>query len=599
MDIAIMFEFLFNLLNSGVDVFNDTFQETAPSHIVFATAALYFAYNQYQNPSIYRAIRARHNTTATQQALDSVYAVAKYIPAVRRFAEGEAYKEIESVRSELATLRSKMNLRETLPDDGVPIADILREFDIDVKNCNYNFLAVTDHHPDRTFTVQPGDGQDSGVVYTAHPKELTEAIKEVVGKTALVNPMHEHKSPRILAMKAEIIHWCQHLFHGSPKGYGIITHGGSTSIIEAMTAYVIRARQNGIQFPEIVVPETAHAAFHKAALITGATLIKVPVDPRTGAVSPATMEKYISKQTAVIVGSVPQYMDGICDPAKELGQLALKHRLPLHLDACLGGFYWALKGQDDKPFDFRVKGVSSISADFHKFGYCPKGSSVCLFSEDSPALPIYAALNWRGGLYATPNLLDGSTSGARIAEIYVTMLYYGRKRYQQIAETIGAMRQQIQQKVAEAFPQPVAGGKREFYVFGQPELFLLGFRSDTLNAHFIANEMDYRGWKLNSLQDPDGFHLCLTHVHTLIPGLADKFIKDLKESIDDVKKYPPDFKPKGKVKVYGKLKTTPSEIQQKIGIDYQRALLFYAAPQAAASDAKPIASAEGALSNKT
>lgn len=116
--------------------------------------------------------------------------------------------------------------------------------------------------------------------------------------------MHD-KCPRIVAMRAEIIRWCQQLFHGSKEGYGIITHGGSTSIIEAIGAYVIHARANGINHPELVVPETEHAAFMKAAELTGATLITVPVNPETGMVEAATMEQYISPSTAVIVGSAP------------------------------------------------------------------------------------------------------------------------------------------------------------------------------------------------------------------------------------------------------------------------------------------------------
>ena len=226
-----------------------------------------------------------------------------------------------------------------MPENGVPVALILKEFDIDINRCGFDFMSVQEGHPARRLTVQKGDGQDSGALYTVRPQELTELLKEVYGKTELVNPMHEHKAPRINAMLAEIINWFQHLFHGSKEGYGILTHGGSTSIIEAMAAYVLLARSKGIEHPEIVVPETAHAAFIKAAELTGATLITVPVDKKTGAVSAKEMRKYISRNTAVIVGSAPSYMYGICDPIEELGQLAQEYNIPLHVDACLGGMW--------------------------------------------------------------------------------------------------------------------------------------------------------------------------------------------------------------------------------------------------------------------
>ncbi|KTC86818.1 pyridoxal phosphate-dependent decarboxylase family protein [Legionella brunensis] len=570
-----MFSAIVELLSNAVGTFDDILQDTPAHQIVLATAALYFLYNQYHNPWIARSYRARHSKTSQQRILDVVYEMAKNLPSVQQYLEKKLDKELESTRKKLAEQRKEMSLLDKMPEKGRPIIEILNEFGIDIKDCSFDFQALKDGDKARKFRVNQGDGQDSGALYAVHPKELTELLKEVYGETALSNPMHD-KWPRINAMQAEVIQWCQELFHGSKEGYGLITHGGTTSIIEAMAAYVIEARARGIEHPEIVVPETAHAAFKKAAELTGAVLVTVPVDPKTGAVSAATMSKYLSGNTAVMVGSAPSFMNGINDPIGELGKLAQQKKIPFHVDACLGGFLTAYLDTDGNPMDFRVPGVTSISADLHKYGYCPKGTSVCLFSKDSPALSVYAALNWCGGLYATPGILDGSTSGARVAEIYATLSYYGRQKYQEIAENIIKLRQSLQTKVAGLSQQKnIKPG--DIYVYGDPKWSVLGFRSDSLNPHLIADELDARGWKLNLLQNPPGFHLCMTHVHTLVEGFEDKFIKDLNEAIATVKKYPANKEPTGNVKTYGAVGMMPTAVQRDVCVQYQKERLHYRA----------------------
>lgn len=568
-----MFTFITGLLNSGLEAFDETFKDTPAHQIVFATAALYFIWQQY--PTITQAYRSRNNTTLKQRLIDIAYSLGKNLPPVKSYLDKELNKDLQNTKDKLKELRAQMTLQDKIPEKKTPAIFLLKEFGIAPEECLFNFAGIKEGDEARRFTVKEGDGKDSGALYAVHPRELTELLKEVYAKSSLINPLHD-KWPRIVAMQAEIIRWCQDLFGGSKEAYGLITHGGTTSIIEAMAAYVTHARAKGIKNPEIVVPETAHAAFKKAADLTGARLITVPVDPKSGAVNAHVMRKYISGNTAVIVGSAPSFMYGVNDPIPELGKVAQELGVPLHVDACLGGFLTAFLETSKTPMDFRVKGVTSISADLHKYGNCPKGTSVCLFSEDSPVLSVYAALNWSGGLYTTPGILDGSTSGARVAEIYTTLSYYGRKQYQEISRSIITMRQRLQDKVAELY-KPDASGKRDIYIFGNPQWSVLGFRSDTLNPHFIANELDKRGWKLNSLQKPDGFHLCLTHVHTLVDRFEDKFIKDLQESIEAVKQYPADKKPEGNVKVYGTIGILPTQVQEVICRQYQRARLYYEA----------------------
>lgn len=568
-----MFSFISEMVSHALETFDESMTETPAHQVVLATAALCLLYQYVNNPWVERAVRARHNKTLKQRALDVAYDYAQYFPPVRRYVDGELNKNLHSIREKLATQRAEMMLQDRMPEKGQSVATILRMFGIDIKDCRFNFDAI-DSFSAQCFTVKEGDGQDSGALYAVHPLELTELLKEVYGQTALSNPLHE-KWPRINAMQAEIIQWCQQLFHGSKQGYGLLTHGGTTSIIEAISAYVKYARDNGNDYPEIVVPETAHAAFKKAADLTGATLVIVPVDKETGAVSASTMRWYLSRYTAVMVGSAPSFMNGIQDPIRELGRLARQSHIPFHVDACLGGFLTAFLDTSAEPMDFRIPGVTSISADMHKYGYCPKGTSVCLFSEDSPALSVYAALNWSGGLYATPGILDGSTSGARVAEVYATLSYYGQEKYQEITRNIISLRERLQFRISQLSQPEDDIHEGDFYVYGDPKWSVLGFRSDTLNPQWVADEMEKRAWKFNLLQNPNGCHFCLTHVHTLIEDFEDKFMHDLKQAIMTVKSYPKDMKPSGNVKVYGAIEMMPTSLQQAVGTAYQKARLSY------------------------
>lgn len=567
-----MLDFITGLVSTTLNTIDETLDNRPAHQIILATAALYFLYNQYQNPWISRAFRMRHSEDFQQRMLNLGYSIFEKIPYASKFVDQALNKELASVDLKIRQQRQDMKLLTTMPEIGLAPIEILKAFDIDPETCAFDFAAINAESHERASIVKEGDGQDSGALYTAHPEELTELLKEVYAKTSLTNPLHD-KWPRLKAMQAEVIQWCLNLFHGSSDDYGVLTHGGSTSIEEAMIAYVRHARANGISHPEIVVPATAHAAFIKAAEITGASLVVVPVDKASGAVNAKTMEKYLSANTAVIVGSAPSFMYGIADPIVELGDLAVKYKVPLHVDACLGGFHTAFLDTSDKPMDFRVPGVTSISADTHKYGYCPKGSSVILFSKDSPVKPYFTGLNWAGGLYTTPGMLDGSTSGARVAEVYSTLSYFGKDRYKQIAKNIVELRRSIQHKLSEFIEQNEELSAEDIHVFGDPQGSVLGFQSKSLNPHLIADEMEKKGWKLSLLQNPDGFHLCLTEIHTLIEGFADKFITDLVSASLMAKTYPKNHKPSGNVKTYGVIGLLPSQIQQKISEHYQTANL--------------------------
>jgi sphinganine-1-phosphate aldolase len=552
-----MFEFLKTLLNIGLEEFDKQLQNTRPHKIVLATLGMYFLYQKA--PELAQAYRARHNLTYKQRVLDAAYALSKNLPMVEGMLHAKLEKSLESTLNKLNIQRAEMVLTTKMPEQGVPPLDILKEFGINPKDCSFDFASVSDKDSRRHPNVQQDDGKDSGTLYAVYPTELRELLQKVYDKTALMNPLHD-KWPRITAMQAEVIHWFRDLFHGTKGDYGLISHGGTSSIIEAMAAYVLHARAMGISSPEIVVPETAHIAFKKAADLTGAKLIMVPVNK--GAVSAATMRRYISSNTAVIVGSAPSFMYGIHDPIKDLGALAQECGVAFHVDACLGGFLEAFL-EDEEPMDFRVPGVTSLSADLHKYGLCPKGSSIVLLRQGSPISLIHSALNWSGGLYSKLGWIDGSTSGARIGEIYTVTSYYGRQGFVNFAKNIIALRQHIQEQVAKL---------DGISIYGNPKSSVLGFYSNTLNSHLIADELEKYGWKVNLLQNPDGFHFCFTYVHTLIEGFAEQFIQDLKNAVSTASKYPKTQELPGNVKVYGTIGILPTEVQKLVCEQYQKAL---------------------------
>ena len=219
----------------------------------------------------------------------------------------------------------------------------------------------------------------------------------------------------------------------------------------------------------MIVPTTAHAAFDKASQFFNIKAIRVPVGADFRADVEATRAA-ITKNTVVIVGSAPPFPHGIVDPIEELSELAREHNIGFHTDACLGGFVlpWAEKlGYPVPPFDFRLPGVTSMSADTHKYGYAAKGTSVVLYRGSKLRRhQYYMIADWPGGLYLSPTLA-GSRPGALSAACWAAMISIGEKGYMEatrrILETADLLK-----KAINDIP--------ELYVFGDP-LFNIAFSS--------------------------------------------------------------------------------------------------------------------------
>lgn len=289
-----------------------------------------------------------------------------------------------------------------------------------------------------------------------------------------------------------------------------------------MLAYRNRAHSNGISDPEILVPVTAHAAFDKAAHLFAVRIRHIPTE-RTGRVDLKKLEKAITRETCVIVGSAPNFPTGTVDDIRHIAALGRRRNVPVHVDACLGGFlipFMEEAGYPIGPVDFRLKGVTSISCDTHKYGYAPKGSSVIMYREvDYLHYQYMCVPEWPGGLYATPTFA-GSRSGSSIAVTWATLLHIGREEYirrtKEIVSCCNAIRYKIEFDVEGV------------ELMGSPEVCVVAFTSDKFNIYELAASMTERNWNLNLLQNPPGIHYCVT-MNTVRGDAADSFLHDLRE----------------------------------------------------------------------
>jgi glutamate/tyrosine decarboxylase-like PLP-dependent enzyme len=371
-------------------------------------------------------------------------------------------------------------------------------------------------------------GKCSGTMYSGdhdHYRFLNEAF----GLFAHVNVLQRDMCPSATKLEGEIIAMALDLMHASvvddTTPAGMVTSGGTDSILHAMLAYREHADQQRriAGRPNVVKPETGHAAFDKACRLLGIELRSVPVDPVTTIVDPAQVAKSIDDNTIAIVGSACNYGYGTIDPIAELGRLALDRGVGLHVDGCLGGFllpFGEELGYDIAPFDFRVPGVTSISADTHKYGYSFKGTSTLLFRDKRIRNAQYFHLaGWSGGKYMSPSI-PGSRSGGLLAATWAAMVGYGRQGYLDHAREIFFAADRMKEAV-RSHP--------ELRILGSPT-FCFSFTSDEFDIYHVADFMRERGWRFNGQQYPNAIHMAVTRPQTQ-PGVTDEFATDLADAV--------------------------------------------------------------------
>jgi glutamate/tyrosine decarboxylase-like PLP-dependent enzyme len=321
----------------------------------------------------------------------------------------------------------------------------------------------------------------------------------------------------IIAMVLDLMH-ADAVDDGDPAG--MVTGGGTGSILHAVLAYREHSKR---ERPNFVKPETAHPAFDKACELFGIELRRVPVSPDTTTVDPGDMDALIDDNTIAIVGSACNYGYGTIDPIADLAELALERSVGMHVDSCLGGFILPF-AEGLNPFDFRVPGVTSISADTHKYGYALKGTSTVLFRDRSLRNASYFYLpDWSGGKYFSPGM-EGSRSDGLLAATWASLVHNGRAGYRAYAERIFA---------TSAAMQDAVRSHPELRLLGEPT-FLFAFTSDDFDIYHVNDAMKERGWRFNGLQYPNALHMAVTRPQTQ-PGVVEAFAEDLAAAVDYAK----------------------------------------------------------------
>jgi sphinganine-1-phosphate aldolase len=419
--------------------------------------------------------------------------------------------------------RERYETHRRLPAEGVERARILETVDE---------IAEREDAPARA-------GKISGSLYHGGAEHFA-FLADVYRRFSHMNVLQRDMYPSATKFEGEVISMTLGLLHGEAAAdeggapCGVLTSGGSESLIAALLAYRERGRERGVERPQVVMPETAHVALLKGAHYLGVEAVRTPVGDDFRA-DTAALADAIGPRTVAIVGSAGTYPHGAIDPLGELSELALEHDVGLHVDACLGGFVlpWAERlGREVPPWDFRLPGVTSISADTHKYGYAPKGTGVLLYRD--PALrrhQYFVEIGWQGGVYASPGMA-GSRSGGLIAATWAAMVSLGESGYLELAERVLSTAEELRATI-EAVP--------ELRTLGESP-FMVAFGSERLDVWHLGDALQERGWRLNGCQRPPGLHFCVTRPNTQ-PGVVEAFAADLREAVAYAKD-PPDAPPR-------------------------------------------------------
>lgn len=455
----------------------------------------------------------------------------KKIPSISQKIEKEYDGMMDNLESSLKPYKNSFTAFEKIPQTGRDRGEILKDVEA-------------------LHALEQGlwkDGFVSGAVYHGDQEHIA-FLNRVYALNSQSNPLHADVWPSTTKFEAEIVAMTADMLGGTGQDVcGTVSSGGTESILLAMKAYRDQARQEkGITRPEMVVPVTAHAAFDKASQYFNIKMVHIPVD-ETYRADVNAARKAITRNTIVVVGSAPAFPHGTIDPIQELSQLARERGTGFHTDACLGGFVlpWAEKlGYPVPPFDFRLPGVTSISADTHKYGYAAKGTSVVLYrGQKLRHYQYYTATDWPGGLYFSPTFA-GSRSGALSAACWAAMTSIGENGYIAAAEKILKTAHTIKAGIREI---------PELRLLAD-SLFVIPFTSDTLDIYKVLEAMSHKGWSLNGLHKPACVHLCVTLRHTQ-PDVASRFLQDLEAAVAHVKANPEE---KGSMApVYGMAATMP------------------------------------------
>jgi len=395
---------------------------------------------------------------------------------------------------------------KSLPAQGSPLEDVMARL---------RALQVNDgdYHNARTW----------GLIYNAGP-DVDAVLQAAGGHTLLENALNPFVFPSLKEMQRDIVSMATGILNGGADVGGAMTSGGTESIFLAVKTARDRARaERGIDKGRLLIPRTAHPAFVKAAHYLDLELAHMPLgdDLRTHA---SALDGMITDNTVLVVGSAPAYPFGMIDPIPEMAAIVSAAGVPFHVDACLGGFMlpWLERiGVDIPAWDFRVPGVTSMSADLHKYGYAIKGASVVLHRpKTNMRYQVFQFSDWPGGIYGSQGFL-GTKPAAPIGAAWAVMQYLGEEGYIRLArETYGAARKLIDG----------VGAMDGVRVWGEPDMTVAAIGSDEHDIMAIGDTLNQRGWHFDRQENPAALHLMASPRHALN---VDEFLADLRYAVEN------------------------------------------------------------------
>lgn len=391
---------------------------------------------------------------------------------------------------------------------------------------------IADLRAKRAGDVDWSHGRTFGLVYDGG-----ESVHRVAAEAAQLylheNALNTRAFPSLGSIQSEVVRWTSDLLHGDAAAAGFLTSGGTESIQCA----VLAARERGsaerrITAPEMVVAESAHAAFHKSAHMFGIRVHTIPVLADWTADVDA-MAGAVNDNTVLVVGSAPQYPQGVVDPIPQIAALAAAVGASCHVDACMGGFvlpFVEMLGRPVPPWDFRVEGVTSISADVHKLGYAPKGVSVILHrTRELRAHQTFAFDGWLGGFYASPNL-QGTRSGLPMAAAWAVMSHLGIDGYLELTRTTLDAADRLRAGIAR-----IPGIR----VLGDGRYHLVAMSADTdddtappIDIFALGDALATAGWFLDRQGPPDSLHATVSNGNAAV---IDEYLDTLASCVAHVR----------------------------------------------------------------
>jgi glutamate/tyrosine decarboxylase-like PLP-dependent enzyme len=396
-----------------------------------------------------------------------------------------------------------------------------------------------DYKAPRTFSLVYYMGEE-------HTKLVQDAFNLYFSENAL-NPT-AFKSLKNL--EHEVVRMGIGLLNGPEDAVGTMTSGGTESCLLAVKTWrdYARAKRPFVRKPEMIVADTVHVAWEKGAEYFDVKMLRAPVG-RDLRLDPEAVRRKISRNTILIVASAPEYPHGMIDPIEALGALAEERNIPLHVDACLGGFllpFMEAAGAALPLWDFRVKGVRSISADVHKYGFSAKGASVILYrSMDFLEHQFFVSQDWPGGVFLSHGLL-GTRPGGAIAAAWASLMAIGRDGYIEYAKTTMSATAALREGIA-AIPG--------LAILGSPltGIFAFGSTEPGLDIYAVGDQLGAKGWHVDRLQRPEGLHAMITPRHA---NIVSEYLADLREAVETVRANPA-LKRQGDAAMYGMISRVP------------------------------------------